>query len=102
MMTMNSPIKLFHPTTAAHFLARDALLQTSLREGASAYPITREYPLVLAPDAFAASFCAEAGGFAVAAHANLLAREFVFPAGAKIRIGLVGNVATEAGLRGKG
>ena len=94
--------RIFHPKTEAEFAARDALLQAALRDGEKPYPIADEYPLVLAPDAARFSYCAEAAEFPVGAHANLWPREFHFKDGTRYKVGLVGNVATQASLRGRG
>src|SRR5688572_20896533 len=95
-------MRLFHPVTPAARAARDRLLAAALREGGAPFPIAAEYPLVLADDAAAWSYClGEADD--VAAHANLWPRLLVDrTAGREIPIGLVGNVATDAARRGRG
>ena len=91
-------LSVFHPTTPHLLAARDRMLQGALRDGPLPFAIAAEYPLVLAPEAAALSYCLgdETTG-EVAAHANLWPRSL-----AGTRIGLVGNVATDERWRGQG
>ncbi len=105
------------PNGSAQIAIRDQMLQEILRPGgAMPYPIAAEYPLVLAPSRTNRSLCiarrpVSAGreGINFLAHANILLRKMepaqlpgLAPAGAGIKVALVGNVATAPDERGKG
>lgn len=94
--------RLFHPMTDKLRAARDALLTRALRPEGAPYAIAREYPLVLSSDGARFSYCFADESGAIAAHANLWPRDLIAADGSVIRIGLVGNVATDERLRGKG
>jgi len=95
-------MRIFHPSSPAAFAARNRLLQAALRPMKTPFPIAREYPLVLAPDAGRYSYCV-ANGDRLVAHANLWPRRLVDREhGDELAIGLVGNVATDESCRGQG
>ncbi len=100
---MRGMTRLFHPETEDQRRVRDALLTRALRPDGAAFPVAREYPLVLSPAGARFSYC-RAGEDAgtVVAHANLWPRDLVASDGVSMRVGLVGNVATDERLRGKG
>jgi GNAT superfamily N-acetyltransferase len=101
-------LAVFNPYTVAERAARDELLQAALRPEPLPFGIAAEYPLVLGERGAQHSYCATLrGGGAVVAHANLWPRQLIAPSDgegpARLRaVGLVGNVATSAGLRGQG
>jgi GNAT superfamily N-acetyltransferase len=77
------------------------MLQAALRPEPLPFPIAAEYPLVLAADAAMLSYCL-GHGVDVVAHANLWPRAALTREGRAVKIGLVGNVATDARRRGQG
>ena len=93
---------LYHPTAPEHFLMRNALLQTCLRPDPLPFTIEREYPIALAPENARFSYCMK-DGERFCSHANLWPRDVVDAQGRELfRLGLVGNVATDPELQGKG
>ncbi len=100
-----SPV-IYRPEAAADLAARDALLSASLRGPShialpgARFAIGAEYPLVLRGGEF--SRCLALGQTRVAAHANFWPRAFVSSTGVTLPVALVGNVATDASLRGRG
>lgn len=95
-------MRFFHPETPQERAARDLLLTRALRADGAPFPIVTEYPLVLSESGVKESFCLGEGE-TILAHANLWPRLLVDQnTGREIRLGLVGNVATDAAHRGKG
>src|SRR5262245_22456764 len=97
--------RLIHPETETLRAARDALLAASLRPDGAPFRVAREYPIVLAAEGARFSYCLAGEGDAetVVAHANLWPRKLrSADGGREIAVGLVGNVATDARLRGQG
>lgn len=95
-------MRFFHPKTVADFSARDRLLTHALRAEWAPFPIATEYPLVLSESGVHTSYCLGEGE-TILAHANLWPRLMIDQQGTReIRIGLVGNVATDAAHRGQG
>lgn len=93
-------MRIFHPAPK-DMISRDALLLKALREEGSPFPIAAEYPIVLAPEATGTSYVLEDDG-RMAAHASLWPREVFLKDRGRLRVGLVGNVATAGESRGKG
>lgn len=89
-------MRIAQPQTEEDFRARDRLLQAALRNDALPYEIAKEYPLVLNRESGQWSWCGFIGE-RIVAHVNLWPRECNGR-----RIGLVGNVATDAEFRGRG
>ncbi|MBM4252218.1 MAG: GNAT family N-acetyltransferase [Deltaproteobacteria bacterium] len=78
------------------------MLSATLRPDGAPFPIAAEYPIVLGTDGSQFSFCI-GDPDAPAAHANLWPREFIDQShNTVLRVGLVGNVASAEGHRGKG
>jgi predicted N-acetyltransferase YhbS len=93
---------LYHPTAPEHFHVRNALLQKCLRPDPLPFPIEHEYPIVLAPEGSNFSYCMNHGE-SLCSHVNLWPRVVVDASGRELfRLGLVGNVATDPELQGKG
>lgn len=91
-----------HPSLPEQFQLRNELLQRSLRPDPLPFPIENEFPIVLAPEGREFSYCAFEGE-KLCSHVNLWPRRVLDKEGRSIfRVGLVGNVATDAGLRGQG
>lgn len=95
-------MRLIHPRTLALRDARNRLLQQTLRDHRSRFPIAAEYPLVLGDQGDEYSYCLQ-DQECVVAHANLWPRRLVdLERTREHRIGLVGNVATDLARRGQG
>ncbi len=95
-------MRIFHPKRPLEFAARNKLLQAALRPDPAPFAIEREYPIVLAEGESAFSYCV-GDGDKVVAHANLWPRVMKDRVqGKDIRIGLVGNIATDERFRGQG
>jgi GNAT superfamily N-acetyltransferase len=95
-------MRLSHPETPAARTARNRLLQTTLRDARAPFAIAAEYPVVLGEDGARYSYCLEDGS-ALVAHANLWPRILKdVESGITLKVGLVGNVATDPGRRGEG
>ncbi len=103
----------FEPQTPGQQFARDRLLIECLRPDKPAhYQIAEEYPLVLGPEGSRHSICValkghDPGTSAFLAHANLWFRTMAcgteLAAGSStVKLGLVGNVATNPREQGKG
>ncbi len=92
--------RIFNPRVPLDFASRNRLLQAALRPEPAPYAIEREYPIVLSESNGRFSYCMGAGE-EVVAHANLWPRVMT-GSGREIRVGLVGNVATDARVRGQG
>jgi predicted acetyltransferase len=95
-------LQFLHPVTSSLLIERNNLLQNSLRPADLPYSIAQEYPIVLAPESHQFSLCA-VDSDNVIGHINLWPRELVcnktsqhFP------VAFIGNVATDAGYRGRG
>lgn len=95
-------MRIFHPKRPLEFAARNKLLQVALRPDPAPFAIEREYPIVLAEGHAGFSYCVGSEN-EVVAHANLWPRVMKDEIGAKdIRVGLVGNIATDQRYRGQG
>src|SRR5688572_16208941 len=95
-------MQVFHPVKPHEIAERNALLQKSLRPEALPFGIEREYPLVLDPAQNEYSYCLSDKDQLVA-HANLWPRRFLdAQTGKYIKVGLIGNVATDEKWRGLG
>jgi predicted N-acetyltransferase YhbS len=95
-------MRIFHPKRPLEFAARNKLLQAALRPDPAPFAIEREYPIVLAERESAFSYCV-GDGDQVVAHANLWPRVLKDKVqGKDIRVGLVGNIATDEKFRGQG
>jgi GNAT superfamily N-acetyltransferase len=91
-----------NPCTPSELLQRDSLLSSSLRDHQLDWPYQREYPLVLSETNLQTSWCIFADQ-KLAAHASLWPRTLTHISGSNsIKIGLVGNVATDPDHRGCG
>ena len=90
----------FHPSTPSHFAQRQDLLQSALRPDPLPFGIEDEFPIVLSRTQTDYSYCATQGE-RIVAHFNLWPRQFV-SGDSSFRIGLIGNVATDAEFRGQG
>ncbi len=91
-----------HPSAPQQFRQRNELLQKCLRPEPLPFPIEAEYPIVLAPEGSIYSYCVYEGE-EICSHANLWPRRAINELGEEaFRLGLVGNVATDAALRGHG
>jgi predicted GNAT family N-acyltransferase len=92
-----------HPESPKEIAARDLLLQTALRPFPTHYPIAREYPTVLSSQDVRFSWCLYGDTQQLVAHANLWPRVLLDHAtGFSMKVGLIGNVATDSTLRGQG
>jgi GNAT superfamily N-acetyltransferase len=92
----------YHPERSEDLELRNALLQECLRPEPLPFPIEEEYPLVLSAGDTRFSYCMN-NGDKLCSHANLWPRRVLDSQGReRYRIGLVGNVATDPGLQGKG
>ncbi|RZA11581.1 MAG: GNAT family N-acetyltransferase, partial [Proteobacteria bacterium] len=91
-----------NPSKAEHFKERNALLQVCMRPDPLPFPVEQEYPIVLAEDGKGFSYCLKHNN-RICSHANLWPRTVVDRLGReKGQIGLVGNVATDPSMQGRG
>jgi len=92
----------YNPTKPEHFTERNQLLQVCMRPDPLPFPIEQEYPIVLSEEAKEYSYCLNHNN-RICSHANLWPRPVVDRQGrVKGQIGLVGNVATDPGMQGRG
>ena len=92
----------YNPAKPEDFQMRDQLLQTCLRPDPLPFPIRDEYPIVLAESGRVFSYCQNHSN-RMCSHANLWPRSVIDrQSREKGRIGLVGNVATDPALQGRG
>ncbi len=92
----------FNPTKPEHFLERNKLLQICMRPDPLPFPIEEEYPIVLSNEARSTSYCLKHNN-RICSHANLWPRPVVDRLGRiKGQVGLVGNVATDPSMQGRG
>ncbi len=91
------------PQNPQEFLERDQLLMRLLRPFPQSLPIAKEYPLVLDPRAPFSSHCTYDGHGKLLAHLNYQPKTVIKRDGQKIgTIALVGNVATDDKVQGRG
>ena len=99
---MTDNLKISNPQTTDDYEVRNALLARSLRETPTSWKYESEYPLVLSPASSNTSWCLHTAG-KIVAHANLWPRELLNVSPERVmRIGLIGNVATDSNHRGLG
>lgn len=92
----------FNPTTGEQFKERNELLQLCMRPDPLPFPIADEYPIVLSEEARTTSYCLKSNN-RICSHANLWPRSVIDRQGrVKGQIGLVGNVATDPSMQGRG
>ncbi len=92
----------YHPKRAEDFKVRDQLLQLCLRPDPLPFPIRDEYPIVLSETASSLSYCKNHNN-RLCSHANLWPRSIIDRQNRqKGRVGLVGNVATDPEMQGRG
>lgn len=92
----------FNPSKPEQFKERNKLLQLCMRPDPLPFPIEEEYPIVLAEEARKHSYCLNYNN-RICSHANLWPRSMIDRLGrVKGQIGLVGNVATDPGMQGRG
>ena len=92
----------YNPLGPEDFQVRDQLLQTCLRPDPLPFPIREEYPIVLAEGGRAFSYCQKHGN-RMSSHANLWPRAVIDrQSRLKGRVGLIGNVATDPAMQGRG
>ncbi len=92
----------YHPSTDTEFSNRDSLLQVCLRPDPLPFLIRAEYPIVLANSGSDFSYCLNFQN-RLCSHANLWPRSVIDRQGrVRTRIGLVGNVATDPSMQGRG
>jgi GNAT superfamily N-acetyltransferase len=95
-------MKAYHPAKAEDYRARDQLLQLCLRPEPLPFPIRDEYPIVLSEEGLGFSYCKDHNN-RLCSHANLWPRSVIDrQKRQKGRVGLIGNVATDPGMRGRG
>ena len=92
----------FHPKNADQFAERNALLQACMRPEPLPFSIDTEYPIVLSESDNQFSYC-HAVENKIVSHANLWPRIWSdATTGKKFKVGLIGNVATDESMRGRG
>lgn len=92
----------YNPIKPEDFKVRDQLLTLCLRPDPLPFPIRDEYPLVLSEEGKIFSYCKNQNN-RLCSHANLWPRTLVDRQHReKGRIGLVGNVATDPEMQGRG
>ena len=94
----------FNPAKPEQFKERNKLLQLCMRPDPLPFPIEDEYPIVLAEkeESRSLSYCLNHNN-RICSHANLWPRHVVDRQNrSKGQIGLVGNVATDPGMQGRG
>lgn len=92
----------FNPNNSEQFTERNKLLQLCMRPDPLPFPIEDEYPIVLAEDSRRFSYCLNHNN-RICSHANLWPRQVIDRQNRnKGQIGLVGNVATDPSMQGRG
>ncbi|MBC7661473.1 MAG: GNAT family N-acetyltransferase [Chitinophagaceae bacterium] len=92
----------YNPSKPEHFKARNALLQLCMRPDPLPFPVEQEYPIVLAEQGKEFSYCLNHNN-RICSHANLWPRTVIDRQNReKGQIGLVGNVATDPSMQGRG
>lgn len=92
----------YNPQTSEDFKTRDQLLTLCLRPDPLPFPIKDEYPIVLSQEGRAFSYCMDYQQ-KLCSHANLWPRVVIDrQQRVKAQIGLVGNVATDPSMQGRG
>lgn len=92
----------YNPSKPEDYRVRDELLQKCLRPDPLPFPIRDEYPIVLAEEGRVYSYCQNQNN-RMCSHANLWPRNVIDRQGrVKGHIALVGNVATDPAMQGRG
>jgi len=100
--TTDEKLKIQNPSTTSDLERRDHLLASSLRDHQLDWQYRCEYPLVLTEKSASTSWCLYSGEN-IAAHASLWPRMLSHRSGQRaIKLGFIGNVATDSKYRGCG